>query len=54
MNNNKKQQYYEEYFSSDTTETRCLAKGNIFPYTRWSQISWIGESLCSIKKLILL
>ena len=34
INNNKKQQYYEEYFSSDTIETMCLVKGNIFPYLR--------------------
>ena len=38
-------------FSSDTNKTRCLARENIFPYTRWSQISRIGESLCLPKNL---
>ena len=33
------------------TTRGCLAKENIFPYARWSQISWICESLCSSKKL---
>ena len=40
-----------ENFSLDTIKTRCLGRENIFPYTRWSQISRIGESLCSSKNI---
>ena len=39
----------KKIFSSDTIKPRCLGKKNIFPYTRWSQISRIGESLCLLK-----
>ena len=39
------------FFSFDTIKPRCLMRKNIFPYTRWSQISRIGESLCLLKNI---
>ena len=40
---------YKEEYSTDTIKSGCLAKYNIFPYTRWSHVCCTGESLCSLK-----
>ena len=52
-NKNKKLKHYimKKFFSSDTIKPRCLGGKNIFPYTRWSQISRIGKSLCLLKNI---
>ena len=50
-NGSNKNKYCKDQHSTHTIKSGCHGKNNIFPYTRWSHVSWTGKSFCSLKSL---